>query len=137
MENGYDNSNLENMRKENINRRKLMVEIFLSTKPQENKVIIEGTDVTNRLYSVKVENIAAKAPTVELKFLPDKIKITGDAAIIRDKDIEDFTNDELQNEVLKRRKVIVNNNITVSFSSNMDEIANKVYRRIRALLKRD
>jgi hypothetical protein len=79
-----------------------MIEINLGFNPCENKVIIDGVDISNKLLGIKIEKTGSTIPVLELQ-LADEIKVTGNnMMIIRDKGLDEYTQEELLYEVAKR-----------------------------------
>ncbi len=83
-----------------------MIEIHLGMHPKDNKIVVDGVDISNRVTAIKVSKTAPELPTVELKLMPDKVKITGDAKLIRDKGLKEYDTEELRKELDKRDGIL-------------------------------
>jgi len=73
-----------------------MIEIHLGMKP------IDGVDISNKVTAIKINKVAPEVPTIELKLMPDELKITGDATLIRDKGLKEYDTEELRKELDRR-----------------------------------
>lgn len=79
-----------------------MVEIHLGIRHEDNKVTVDGKDITNQITGIKIEKTASTIPIIELKLASDKVKITGDATLIRDKGLREYDTEELRKELNRR-----------------------------------
>lgn len=79
-----------------------MVEIHLGLHPKDSRIIIDGHDMTNRITGIKINQTARTLSTVELQLVSDEIKITGDAILLRDKELGFYSDEELKEELAKR-----------------------------------
>lgn len=78
-----------------------MIEIHLGIHPKDNKIIVDGTDIANKVTGIKVEQTASTIATIELQ-VRDEVKITGDATLIRDKGLKEYDTEELRKELRRR-----------------------------------
>jgi len=79
-----------------------MIEIHLGMKPKDNKILVDGVDISNKVTAIKINKVAPEVPTIELKLMPDELKITGDATLIRDKGLKEYDTEELRKELRRR-----------------------------------
>lgn len=106
-----------------------MVEIHLGISHEENKVIVDGKDITGYLTKVKLEKTPSTIPVIELGLISDKVKITGEATLVRDKRLDEYTKEELINELVKRKQISINDNLVV-MDSDVDKIAEKLVQKL-------
>ena len=78
-----------------------MIEIHLGMHPKDSKIIVDGTDIANKVTGIKVEQTASTIATIELQ-VRDEVKITGDATLIRDKGLREYDTEELRKELDRR-----------------------------------
>lgn len=107
-----------------------MVEIHLGIRREDNKVIVDGKDITDYLTKIKVEKTPSTIPVVELELKPNKVKVTGDVYFIRDKGLKEYDNEELTNELIRRKQIIVNDILVKEGNIDIDKIAEKLVQKL-------
>lgn len=117
-----------------------MVEIHLGISRNDNKVIVDGKDITGYLTKIKVEKTPSTIPIIELGLISDKVKITGEASLVRDKGLNEYTKEELINELERRKQVIIKvkelDNIAVKDNIDIDKVAEKLAEKLnKAILE--
>ena len=65
------------------------------------KILIDGKPIT-RVRALKVNASADEIPTVILELVPDEVNINGDAFILKDVGLENYSDKELLDFVAKR-----------------------------------
>ena len=83
-----------------------MIEIHLGIGHKGNKIVVDGKDISNQVTGIKIEKTASTIPVVELELIPSKVKITGDATLIRDKGLKEYDTEELRKELDKRDGIL-------------------------------
>ncbi|UZQ49850.1 hypothetical protein [Clostridium kluyveri] len=106
-----------------------MVEIHLGITCEDNKVIVDGKDITGYLTKIKVGKTPSTIPIIELGLISDKVKITGEATLVRDKRLDEYTKEELVSELERRKQVIINDNLVLT-DSGVDKIAEKLVEKL-------